>query len=142
MRQTRIMVFGTFDFLHKGHLNFFKQARSLAKKPFLIVSIARDINVKKIKGKKPFNNEVKRRQFVLKSKLANRVVLGGLKKYLPHILKEKPNLIALGYDQKAYIKVLRADIKKYNLNINLTRLKAFKPKLYKSSILKNNLSVV
>ena len=28
------MVFGTFDFLHKGHLNFFKQARKLSAHPF------------------------------------------------------------------------------------------------------------
>ena len=41
------MVFGTFDGLHKGHLNFFKQAKKLAQKSFLIVSIARDLNVLK-----------------------------------------------------------------------------------------------
>jgi cytidyltransferase-like protein len=48
--KTIVMVFGTFDFLHKGHLNFFKQARSLAKNPYLIASVARDYNVKRIKG--------------------------------------------------------------------------------------------
>ena len=47
----KIMVFGTFDGVHKGHINFFKQARVLSKNPYLIVSIARDKNVKKIKGK-------------------------------------------------------------------------------------------
>lgn len=57
MKKIRIMVFGTFDILHKGHINFFKQARKLAKKPYLIVSVARDINVKKIKGHKTINNE-------------------------------------------------------------------------------------
>jgi cytidyltransferase-like protein len=36
----KIMVFGTFDGLHEGHLVFLKQARKLTEKPFLIVSIA------------------------------------------------------------------------------------------------------
>ena len=41
------MVFGTFDILHQGHLDFFKQARKLVANPFLVVSVARDVNVKK-----------------------------------------------------------------------------------------------
>ena len=48
--KVKIMAFGTFDILHAGHLNFFKQARKLSKYPFLIVSVARDVNVKKIKN--------------------------------------------------------------------------------------------
>ena len=43
--EKRIMVFGTFDGLHKGHLNFFKQAKNFAENSFLIVSVARDKNV-------------------------------------------------------------------------------------------------
>ena len=67
----KIMVFGTFDGLHQGHFNFFKQARALKtlvpgqaknfmKNSFLIVSIARDKNVFKIKGKSPGKNEKER----------------------------------------------------------------------------------
>ena len=52
MAKTRIMVFGTFDGIHRGHLHFFKQARGLVKNPYLIVSVARDVNVKRIKGRK------------------------------------------------------------------------------------------
>ena len=56
----RVMVFGTFDGLHQGHLNFFKQARNLSKNSYLIVSVARDKNVKKIKGRLPYLNEKKK----------------------------------------------------------------------------------
>jgi len=100
---TKIMVFGTFDVLHKGHLNFFRQARALSKKPFLTVSVARDVNVERIKGKKSKNNEKKRLEAVKKISFVNKAVLGGVKNYLTHILKEKPEIIALGYDQKAYV---------------------------------------
>src|SRR3989344_5946032 len=49
----RIMIFGTFDMLHEGHLDFFRQARSLAAGPHLIVSIARDASVARVKGAPP-----------------------------------------------------------------------------------------
>src|ERR1035437_7835824 len=69
----------------------------------LIVSIARDKNVIRIKKKKPILSENERFALVKKSKFVDKVVLAGKVKYLPHILKEKPDIIALGYDQKAYI---------------------------------------
>jgi FAD synthetase len=136
--KTRIMVFGTFDGLHKGHENFFKQARKLSKNPFLIVSVARDVNVKKIKGKKPLNSEKARLRFVKTSRFVNKAVLGGLKNHLTHILKEKPQIVGLGYDQKAYVKELKRDIKSGKLNLKLVRLKPYKPQLLKSSIINGN----
>lgn len=132
------MAFGTFDILHKGHLNFFKQARGLAKKPYLIVSVARDANVKKIKGKKPLFGQHRRLGFVKKSKLVDKVVLGGLKNYLPHIIAQKPEIIALGYDQKAYVKGLKKNLKHMGLPVRVVKLKAFYPSLYKSSLAKKS----
>ena len=135
--KTRIMVFGTFDILHKGHLNFFKQARGLAKNPYLIVSVARDINVKKIKGNNPTIPEKKRLKTIKDNPLVDKAVLGGLKSYLPHILKANPSIIALGYDQTSYVKNLKIALKKAGLDVTLGRLKAFKPKIYKSSLFKH-----
>lgn len=137
-KNTRIMAFGTFDVLHKGHLNFFKQARKLSANPFLIVSVARDINVKKIKGKLPINDEKKRLSFIKSSNLVNKAVLGGLREHLPHILKEKPDVIALGYDQTVYTAGLKKYLTKKSLNVNIIRLKAYRPSLYKSSKLNDN----
>src|SRR3989344_2880557 len=135
-KETRIMVFGTFDGLHRGHLDFFKQARKLAKKPFLIVSIARDRNVLKIKNKFPTQSEKKRMALVKKCKLVDKVVLSGIKNHIPHIIKERPDIIALGYDQRAYTKNLKKDLKsknKKNLPIKIVRLKPYKEKIYKNS---------
>src|SRR3989344_1063764 len=134
-RKTKIMVFWTFDVLHKGHLHFFKQARSLSANPFLIVSVARDINVKKIKGRKPNNSEKKRLMIVATSELVNKAVLGGLKNHLPHILKHRPQIIALGYDQLVYTKNLGTDLKARSLEVKIIRLKAHRPNKYKTSIL-------
>ena len=54
----KVIVFGTFDILHKGHLDFFKQAK--AHGDFLAVVIGRDANVEKLKGQKPTNDEHQR----------------------------------------------------------------------------------
>ncbi len=135
-QRQRIMVFGTFDILHKGHLNFFKQARKLAKDPFLIVSVARDFNVKKIKNKKPLFNEIERLNFVKATKVVDKAVLGGVRTYIPHILKQKPSIIALGYDQKAYADSLKKILMKKGLRVKIKRLKPYKPTVYKSSLFK------
>jgi len=135
--ETKIMVFGTFDGLHKGHLNFFKQARGFIKNSFLIVSIARDKNVFKIKGEYPRLSEKERMNLVKKSKLVDEVVLSGVKNHIPHIKKTHPDVIALGYDQKAYVKNLKKDLKNKGIFVKIVRLKPYKEKIYKNHLLKN-----
>jgi FAD synthetase len=130
------MVFGTFDGLHKGHLNFFRQAKNLAKNSFLIVSIARDKNVFKIKKEKSLFSEKQRFNLIKKCKLADKVVFSGLNNYLAHIKKEKPDIIALGYDQKAYVQELKKDLKNKKINIKIVRLKSYKKNIYKNYLLK------
>lgn len=132
----KIMVFGTFDGLHKGHINFFKQAKKFIKNSFLIVSIGRDENVFRIKGKYPDKNEKERINLVKDCGLADKVILAGKTKYLDHILKEKPDIIALGYDQNAYVKELKKDLKSKGILMKVVRLKPYKEKIYKNHLLK------
>ena len=91
------MAFGTFDLLHPGHINFLSQAKKHGE---LIVIIARDRTVKKIKGKLPLHNEKQRLGAVKSLKLASKVILGSLIDKYAAIKKYKPDIIALGYDQK------------------------------------------
>jgi FAD synthetase len=123
----KVMVFGTFDILHEGHKNFFKQARKYG--DYLIVVIARDKTVKKIKGKLPHNNEKTRKINIIKAELVDKVVLGDLKDKHKKIKELKPDVICLGYDQKKFVEGLS------NFNIKIVKLKPFKPEIYKSSIL-------
>ncbi len=108
----------------------------MAKNPFLVVSVARDVNVKIIKGQNPMFSEQQRLRGVRSCPLVDKAVLGGFKNYIPHIAKEKPAIIALGYDQKAYTKNLKKVLNKENLDIKVVRLRAFKPQVYKSSLTK------
>ena len=133
--KTKIMVFGTFDGLHKGHMNMFKQAKNLAQNSFLIVSVARDKNVLRIKNKKSIFSEKERMVLVKKGKLADKVILAGKNNHLLHILKESPDIIALGYDQKTYVKNLKKDLKNKGLLVKVIRLKPYKEKIYKNHLL-------
>ena len=130
------MVFGTFDGLHKGHLNFFKQAKDLASQSFLIVSVARDRNVLKIKGQLPTLKERKRMALIKNCLLVDKVVLSDVKNHLPHIVKEHPDIIALGYDQKYYVKNLKKDLKNKGVLVKIVRLKPYQEKIYKNSLLR------
>lgn len=126
----KVLVFGTFDQLHPGHLNFFKQAKKYG---FLFVVVARDQTVKKLKKKKTQQKEKIRQMTLKKTGLANKVLLGNLKNPYTIIKKIKPDVICLGYDQKFFIKDLPKKIKEFELKTKIVRLKAYKPNIYKSS---------
>lgn len=122
----RVMCFGTFDSLHSGHLSYLKQAREYG--DYLIVIIARDKNVRRIKGRLPQQNEKLRWQRVKNLNFVNKVVLGQLQDKFNIIKKLKPDIICLGYDQMVDLKKLR--------NIffgKIIKLKPYKEDIYKSS---------
>jgi len=134
------MVFGTFDVLHPGHEHFFRQAKALVRsfsRPFLIVSVARDKNVLRIKRQQPLHNERKRLKSIRQHKLVDKAVLGALGNHIPHIIRERPDIVALGYDQQDYVSGLALALKRHGLNVKIIRLKPHKADLYKSSIIKN-----
>lgn len=128
------MAFGTFDIFHRGHENFLKQARERG--DYLIVVIARDKTVLKIKGKLPRNNEKARLQTIIKSGLANEIILGSLTDKYKIIKKFRPNIIGLGYDQKAFTEKLEEKLKEYKLKTKIIKLKPYYPTKYKSSKIK------
>lgn len=130
----KVLVFGTFDGLHDGHLNFFKQAKEYG--DYLMVVVGRDSTVLSVKKKLPKQNENKRLEAVQKAPYVDYARLGneGVSKY--EVIKEtKPDIICLGYDQIFFVEKLADKIKEFGLNIEIKRLVAFKPEIYKSSLL-------
>lgn len=135
---TSIMVFGTFDMIHEGHRDFFRQARSLAKEPHLIVSVARDASVLRIKGFRPKHSEHERLETVRAESLVNEAVLGDTEGYVQHIAKVTPDILALGYDQRGeYVEGLEKELAAAGLSPRIVRLKPFKPEMYKTSKIVN-----
>lgn len=127
------MVFGTFDGLHEGHLDFFSQAKKHG--DFLIVVAGMDSNVKKIKGHLPKKRERERLNDLQKCKLVNKPVLGYEGDPYRVIETLKPDIICLGYDQSSFSKNLKKELKTRGLNTEVLRLKPFKSKELHSSIL-------
>lgn len=129
----RVVCAGTFDHLHLGHINFLKQAKALGDE--LIVIIARDKNVKRIKEIIPDHNEIQRKENVEKTGIPDRVILGFTDKDIFLILEElAPDIVALGYDQR----VAEDAILKRLPNCKVIRLKPFHPDIYKSSYFRAN----
>ncbi len=134
---TTIMIFGTFDMIHAGHEDFFRQARALAEDPYLVVSVARDSAASRHRGFAPTTNEIARMERVAQHPLVDKAVLGDESGFITHILKEKPDIIALGYDQKGeYVDALEDVLRAANLHIPIRRLEAFQPETFKTSKLR------
>jgi cytidyltransferase-like protein len=128
------MVFGTFDMVHPGHVDLFRQARALDTEPYLIVSLARDTVVQRIKGARARRSEAERKSLLERNVLVDEVVLGQEDGYIEHILAAKPDIIALGYDQRGeYVDRLERDLAGAGVEIKIVRLKPYKPEIYKTS---------
>ncbi len=124
------MGFGTFDGLHPGHMFFLQQLCILGDE--VLVVIATDKNVKKTKGKNPHYNEQERLEALNKSNYVDKALLGHPTDFYHLINKFQPDMIGLGYDQKADVE----DLQKTFPDIEIVRLEALKPEKYKSSLLR------
>lgn len=139
MKKT-VLVFGTFDIVHLGHLNFFQQAKRLGEK--LVVVVARDSRVKRIKGKRPFNGEHERMELLKHIDYIGEVRLGDEKDVYKVVTQVKPDVIALGYDQSDFVQGLNEYIKKSKKKIRVVRLKPYKSNRYKTGKIKEYLGIV
>ena len=130
-----IMIFGAFDGLHPGHLNFFKQAKKFGDR--LIVSVGTDKNVAKIKNRKPLFSQEERMEMVKNCRLVDEAVLGSEEDFYEHIKAFKPDVICLGYDQWADEESVRGDLNRVGLSkTQVIRLKPHEASRAKSTIAK------
>lgn len=127
---TRVMASGVFDILHAGHLRYLEEARSLGDE--LVVVVATDNTVRKRKHE-PIIPEKMRLELIQGLKPVDHAFLGTEGDFLDIVLQIRPDIIALGYDQKfdeegiskrlaergLTVKVVRMD--KYEDDLNGTR---------------------
>lgn len=130
----KVMVFGTFDLLHDGHVNMFEQAKRHG--DFLIAVVARDSTVEVVKQHKTLFDENQRLNAVKSIKLVDLAVLGSLGDKYAVIEEHKPDVICLGYDQDSFTKLLTEELNKRNLFSKIIRLEPYKEDVFKSSKLK------
>jgi len=134
----RVLVFGTFDGLHAGHVNFFEQAKKLGN--YLVVVVGRDVTVNEVKGNFPKRSELLRLKAVKQCKLVDEAMLGNIGNPYAIIKKIQPDIIGLGYDQNSFSQNLPEELKKISATAKIIRLKPFDSKKYHSSFLENKKS--
>ena len=142
-RSIKVICFGTFDFFHPGHLFYLKEAKKFGN--YLIVVVANDKTVERIKGKKPYFEQKERLKLIKSLKIVDKAILAKEAKTQDEMFeilkKEKPKVIALGYDQRVDEKALNEWLKKNKINARIVRIKPYKQESFKSSKVKKALGV-
>lgn len=122
----RILVCGTFDRLHPGHVFLLREA---SRRGELFVLVARDATVLHVKGSLPEETEHVRRESLRRAFPRAHVFLGEREDFLTPVRSLHPDLLLLGYDQH-----LPPGIREADLPCPFERLPAFHPEKYKSSL--------
>jgi D-beta-D-heptose 7-phosphate kinase/D-beta-D-heptose 1-phosphate adenosyltransferase len=93
-----IFVNGTFDILHRGHLEMLQYAKSLGN--FLMVCIDSDSRVKELKGEsRPINTDVDRKFMLESLKWVDRCWIFGDEEELETIIElYRPDIMVKGSD--------------------------------------------
>jgi len=94
------MVNGTFDILHRGHIEMLNYAKSMGHT--LLIAIDTDRRVKQLKGEsRPINNQEDRKFHLENLKAVDQVRLFDSKEELIEIMKEyNPDIYVKGSDWK------------------------------------------
>jgi cytidyltransferase-like protein len=130
----KVLVFGTFDLLHPGHIYFLNEAKKLGN--HLTAVIARDDTVEKLKTRKPKFSETERLKHISELSSVDRAMLGSKGDKFKVIEEVKPDIICLGYDQKFFTEKLEKELETRGIKAEIVRLKPYREDEYKSSKLK------
>jgi len=96
----KVMVNGTFDILHRGHIELLNYAKSLGNQ--LLVAVDTDRRVKELKGPtRPINNQNNRKFFLYNLKAVDSVEIFDSTDELIQIMQTyKPDIYVKGSDWK------------------------------------------
>ena len=113
---------GGFDLLHAGHLHYLEQAKSLGTE--LVVVVAHDDTVRSQKHE-PVTSQELRCRMVKGLKPVDEAIVGNSPgtPIIDILNVVKPNVIALGYDQKHSVDSIRTGLDEHGFSdVELTRV--------------------
>ena len=140
----KILVAGTFDILHPGHIFLINEAAKLGE---VHVVVATDRNRERFAGKLPIIPEEQRLEVIKNIKNVKKAILGRKDNdTLQTVVDINPDIILLGPDQKFDIDILKNGLKEKGINsIEILRLDHYYDKfnlhsssLIKQKVIKNN----
>jgi len=133
-----VIAFGAFDILHPGHIHYLKEAGRYGR---LVVVVARDESIAKLKGKRPLMDERSRLAIISSLRVVDKAILGSrigrLDDMYNVMLKVKPSVVALGYDQKVDMKYLKDFLTAHRMGPRIVRISSYRKELFKSSKIKD-----
>jgi FAD synthetase len=113
----KVLAGGTFNIIHPGHICFLEKAKSLG--DYLVVVVANDKTVIRNKGFLLMHAE-DRKKILENLRIVDKAVIGDEKDFMKVVRKERPDIIALGYDQE--LGSLKKQIE--SLRIKIVRIKS------------------
>jgi FAD synthetase len=125
----KLFLAGTFDPLHIGHQWLLWSATKMADE--IIVIVATDTMVRKIRGREPFSPETKRLDRLQQENLPHTKIRLGREdgNFLQILREENPDILLLGFDQNANIELIQAEFP----CLKIQRAKNYFPEFFKSS---------
>jgi FAD synthetase len=141
MKKT-VLAFGSFDILHPGHIEYLREARRLGDR--LIVVIARDESVRLFKKSDPVMKQDDRAFLVGSLMMVDKAVIGEPLERTSDVynifLKYRPDVIALGYDQRVDVEEMKRWLARHKIKAKIVRVnKRLDESWYKSSKVKARL---
>jgi len=121
-----VMATGTFDIIHPGHGFFLEEARKLGGKDArLVVVLARDSTVRARK-RTPIVGEKQRLEVVRMLKPVDEAYLGSETDMFEIVHRIKPDIIAIGPDQKFDVDELREELRRRGLECEVKRIEKYR----------------
>ncbi len=137
-----VLTSGAFDLIHYGHIRLLEEAKSHGGPDArLVVIIATDETVRRLKGKPPVFPEDQRRALLEALKVVDEALLGYEDLDMATVIETvKPDIIAVGHDQKDIERMAREAIEKKDLPIEIVKIGRFgKSDLNSSSKIKRKI---
>ena len=134
-----VLAGGVFDIIHPGHLFTLSSAKKLG--DVLVISIAKDETVQKLKNRYPLNKEKMRQKLVGSLRIVDLALLGNTTDMFKMIETVKPDVIALGYDQKHNTDELIKESNRRSLQIKVVRFSSSIENNKSSSIIKDSVAI-
>jgi len=117
---TRVLATGVFNVLHPGHLLFLEEAKKLGDE--LIVIVSSDRIAQKIKKSFILPQE-QRARIVEALKVVDKVFIGDEEDTMKLLPVIRPDVIAIGHDQKVDEERLEANLAAMGINSRVVRIK-------------------
>ena len=124
---TTVLAAGVFDLLHYGHIRYLEEAKKTGEPDArLVVIVARDETVRRLKGTDPIIPEDQRRAVIEALRVVDEALLGFEDLDLDRVLQQvKPDIVVVGHDQGAIKNQVEKINKAREMRIKIVQISQF-----------------